>query len=157
MQIPGLAYDGEHLHLRLAGAAAAVDEAVARLAPETIDEGDTWWDALRDLRLARGEPGARLWRLSTPPAATIEAQPLREIVDWGGAQRWWSGSALSAADIHARLRAAVGSQGHAEPMFAATRDEQPPLSATRRALQARLRAAFDPASLFNRGCSRVAA
>ncbi|HMM74671.1 MAG TPA: glycolate oxidase subunit GlcE [Gammaproteobacteria bacterium] len=154
--LAGLAYDGERLRLRLAGAAAAIDEALARLDPAGIDEEETWWQALRDLRLAGFEPARRPWRISTPPAAAIDAGALREIVDWGGAQRWWCGDALSAAEIHAHVRAAVGAQGYAVPMFAATFAEQPPLSAAQRALQARLRAAFDPGLIFNRGCSRVA-
>ncbi len=153
--LAGLAYDGEHLRVRLAGAAAAIEEAVARLNPETSDEDGEWWDALRDLKRI-GAADGRLWRVSTPPAAAIDAQPLREIVDWGGAQRWWSGDALCAGEIHARVRAAVGSQGHAEPMFVAMPADQPPLGPVQRALQARVRAAFDPDLLFNRGCSRVA-
>lgn len=154
--LAGLAYDGERLRVRLAGAAAAIDEALSRLGPAAIDEDEAWWEALRDLRIAGCEPGRRLWRLSMPPAATLDARPLREILDWGGAQRWWSGDVLPAAEIHARVQAAVGAQGYAVPMFAAGLAEQPPLSAVQRALQTRLRAAFDPGRLFNRDCSRVA-
>ncbi len=154
--LAGVAYDGERLRVRIAGAAAAVDEAAARLAPDAVDEGDAWWQSLRDLRGAGLAVGHALWRLSMPPAAMIDAGPMTELIDWGGAQRWWSGEGWSAAEIHARVREAVGAQGHALPMFAAPGADQPPLSAVQRSLQARIRAAFDPQQRFNRGCSRVA-
>jgi len=155
--LAGVAYDGERLRVRIAGAAAAIDEAAARLAPAAVEEGDAWWQSLRDLRGAGLAVGRALWRLSMPPAATLDAGPMTELIDWGGAQRWWSGEGWSAAEIHARVREVVGAQGHAVPMFAAPGADQPPLSAVQRSLQARIRAAFDPQRRFNRGCSRVAA
>ncbi|MCC7120481.1 MAG: glycolate oxidase subunit GlcE [Gammaproteobacteria bacterium] len=154
--LTGVVYDGEYLRVRLAGTMPAVGDACVRLAPAAIDDDDAWWLALRDLRVVGCMLGTPLWRVSAPPAATIDAQPMRELIDWGGAQRWWTGTALAATDLHARVHAAAGTQAHAQPMFAAPRADQPPLSPVQRTLQRRLRSAFDADRLFNRGCSRVA-
>ena len=154
--VSGAAHDGECLRIRLAGSTAAVDEAVARLAPEQLDADDAWWQALRDLRLPGLRGGGPFWRISVPPAAVIAGTPRAQIIDWGGAQRWWSTDSIPAATLHAMVRKAVGGQGHAVPMFAASPAEHPPLSTVQRRLEARIRAAFDPQGLFNRGCSRVA-
>lgn len=155
--LAGAAHDGGCLRLRLAGSAAAVDDAVTRLAPDALDADDLWWQALRDLAppaLGHTVDADGLWRVSLPPAANIVA-PGHEVIDWGGAQRWWWAPGIAAAEIHARVRAAVGAQGHAVPMFAAPAHDFPLPSAAQGALQARLRRAFDPQELFNRGCSRT--
>jgi len=153
--LTGAAHEGRRLRLRFAGAAAAVDEALAALAPDAIEADDGWWQSLRDWELPVLRERAALWRVSLPPATVVDA-PGDELIDWGGAQRWWSTSAAP-GDLHARLHAVAGRQAHALPMFAAPTSAQPALSPAQRSVQQRLREAFDPALLFNRGCSRTAA
>lgn len=153
--LTGMAYDGVALRIRAAGAAAAVDEAVQRLAPESVDEHDLWWQQLRDFQLPALALGKGLWRISLPPAATVDPGPMNELIDWGGAQRWWSGDAAGSAAVQARLRDSPEARAYAVPMFAAPPTQHPALSPVQRALQTRIRDAFDPARLFNRGSSRV--
>jgi len=85
------------LHLRLAGARAAVEAAVRQLGGEVVDadQADAFWTALRDQTDAwftqarsRAEAGATLWRLSLPQVAPPLALPGEQLIEWGGAQRW---------------------------------------------------------------------
>jgi glycolate oxidase FAD binding subunit len=149
--LAGACFDGSRLHLRLAGTRAAVDAAVDALRPESTEDGLEFWDALRDFRLPFFGGERPLWRLAVPPAAGLAALPGESLVDWGGAQRWLKTEARP-ADIQAAARRAGG---YAQPFFAADAAQFAPLSATQTVLQARIRAAFGPAGLFNPGCARV--
>ena len=65
LPILGACHDGERLHLRLAGAEAAVAEAAERIGGEPGD--GALWEDLRDHRLPFfAEDGPPLWRLSVP-------------------------------------------------------------------------------------------
>ena len=149
--LSGACFDGDLLRVRLAGSRPAVDAAVQALMPERIEADGTFWHQLRDLRLPFFADASPLWRLGLPPATPPLTLAGRTLIDWGGAQRWLK-TDLPATAIHAAVHA-VG--GHAQPFFAATADAYAPLSATQRALQARIKEAFDPAGLFNAGCARV--
>lgn len=139
------------LHLRLSGAGAAVDAAVARLGGERLADGaaDDLWRSLRDQRSDFFAGALPLWRLSVPSDALAVALPGEQLVEWGGAQRWLRSDA-SGAEIRARA-AALG--GHAT-LFrgGAGRSEVfHPLPAPMQALQRKLKQAFDPAGIFNPG------
>jgi glycolate oxidase FAD binding subunit len=150
------------LVLRLAGAAAAVDAAVARLGGEVVDPAmaDAFWGGLRDQRdeffveaakrVDQGEAtGAALWRLSVPSVASPLALEGDTLVEWGGAQRWLVCSAPAAA-----VRAAATAAGGHATLYRA-QDKSAgvftPLSAPLARIQRDLQAAFDPDGVFNRG------
>jgi len=147
----GACFDDGVLRVRLAGSLPAVEEAVLALAPERVEADAGFWQDLRDCRLPFFADATPLWRLAVPPATPSLNLSGRMLLDWGGAQRWLK-SELPAAQIQAAARA-VG--GYAQPFFAAEAHAYAPLSATQRALQARIKAVFDPAGLFNAGSARV--
>jgi glycolate dehydrogenase FAD-binding subunit len=146
------------LMVRLEGAASAVLAAQrslggAELAPE---EARSWWESVRDhghdfFRLGAADlaQGACLWRLSVPAVTAPLDLPGPQLIEWGGALRWWRGSAP--AD---RLRAAAArAGGHATLVRAA--DKSPgafarPSEALMQ-IHRRLKQAFDPQRLFNPG------
>ncbi len=145
------AWRGGVLHLRLSGASAAVDAAIARLGGERLTDAaaDDLWRNLRDQRddfFAGVQP---LWRLSVPSDALAVALPGEQLVEWGGAQRWLRSDA-PVAEIRARA-AALG--GHATLFRGGTgrSDVFHPLPAPMQALQRNLKQAFDPAGIFNPG------
>ena len=76
LPILGACHDGERLHVRLAGAEAAVAEAEDRLGG---DPGDgSLWEDLRDHRHPFfAEDGPPVWRLSVPPHAPPATFPAR--------------------------------------------------------------------------------
>ena len=146
------------LHLRLAGALAAVSEACASLGGEEVPANDAavWWNALRDQRhpfFLMSEPELRagecLWRLSVPAAGDRFELPGRQLIEWHGAQRWWRTRA-AAAEVRG-LAATAG--GHATLVRAA--DKSPgvftPLNPALLRIHRSLKEAFDPQRILNRG------
>ena len=146
------------LRVRLAGATAAVRAASAQLGGRALDANDaaTWWRDVRDQRtpffalaadaLAAGEC---LWRLSLPPDAPLLEGDAQGFIDWSGAQRWWRSDAPASAVRAVAARAG----GHATMYRAADRSAGvfAPLSPALLQIHRNLKAAFDPAAVFNPG------
>ncbi|TRW14527.1 glycolate oxidase subunit GlcE [Glacieibacterium frigidum] len=124
------------------------------LAPRSLDEAraDRFWQDLRDLApLGQGT----LWRINTPPSAgpavVAALNPARWLFDWAGGLTW-----LTADDACAVRAAAEAAGGHAMLVRggAALRQATPalhPLAPQVAALEARVRAAFDPDGVFDTG------
>ncbi len=146
LPLSGAAHDGARLHLRVSGAEGAVAAAAAEIGGDASPE--TFWRDLKDRRLAP-LTAPRLWRLSIPRTAIVDDLPGRWLRDWAGGEIWLESDA-AAATIRA-LATAVG--GHATLYRGADPDEAvfTPLSGGLLALHRRLKAAFDPAGVFNPG------
>ena len=152
LPITGACHDGERLHVRLAGTEGGVAAAGGALGGEAVD-GDTFWTALREHALPFfTRTGAPLWRVSVPPGAAMTA--FRDLggdmlVDWGGAVRWLRTDAPVAGVRAAAERAG----GHAVLFRGGDRTGEVfhPLQPTVRRIHERLKAAFDPAGVFNPG------
>jgi glycolate oxidase FAD binding subunit len=141
----------------LSGARAAVEAAQRQLGGEVIDPplAEAFWRGLRDhgdeffAAAAKAEDqGAALWRLSVPPTAPPLGLPGEQLIEWGGALRWFVGSAGAAAMREAAARAG----GHAT-LFRA-KDKRAgafhPLPAVQQRIQTALMDAFDPDRVFDR-------
>ena len=153
-------WDGMLL-LRLRGARAAVDAAIARLGGERIDDtlADPFWLGLRDhtdefFAHARAtiaaNPAANLWRLSLPQtAAPVQLTGGEQLIEWGGAQRWWCTAAPAATVRDVARRAG----GHATLFLGDDRGEGAfaPLAEPLARIHRELKREFDPAGVFNRG------
>ena len=146
------------LVLRLAGARAAVEAAVARLGGELIETSLAagFWQGLRDQRdefflsAAKAvEGGAALWRLGLPQTAAPIVLPGEQLVEWGGAQRWLCTPAPAAVVRDA----ASAARGHATLFRSRDKSAQAfhPLSAPLARFHRELKKAFDPDRVFNRG------
>lgn len=151
------------LVVRLAGAVAAVDAAVQTLGGDTIEPrlAQRFWVGLRDqtdefFDQARRSlaDGAGLWRIGLPAGAPPLALAGEQLIEWGGAQRWWV-SRQGAAEVRARAAqlgghatlyrakdkaALLAGAGVFEPL-------QPPLERIHR----ELKLSFDPGRVFNPG------
>jgi FAD/FMN-containing dehydrogenase len=151
-------WHADRLAVRLAGAESAVREALVRLGGRRLEPepATQWWQSLRDHQHAFFQPtaaelaaGDNLWRLSVPARTAPLGLPGRQWIEWGGAQRWWR-SAAPAAQLR---QAAARAGGHATLVRAddkaAGAFASP--SAAILALNRRLKLAFDPARVFNRG------
>lgn len=148
------------LVVRLRGARAAVDAALARLGGERLDDAlaNPFWDGLRDhadefFAKARAAVdsggGAALWRLSLPQTAAPVALPGEQLIEWGGGQRWWCSAAAATTVREAASR--VG--GHATLFRGGDKSQGvfAPLSAPLARIHRELKREFDPAGVFNRG------
>jgi glycolate oxidase FAD binding subunit len=158
LPISATAWHLGRLHLRLAGARAAVAAACERLGGERMEpsEAKSWWLSVRDQRAeffaldsSSAERGESLWRLSVPAVAAAIALPGRQFIEWGGAQRWWR----TAAEARLVRDAAARAGGHATLIRG--RDKTPgvfvPLNTALMRVHQGLKQAFDPARIFNPG------
>ncbi|EDN68621.1 glycolate oxidase, subunit GlcE [Beggiatoa sp. PS] len=141
--------DGQ-IMIRLSGTKGGVKTAMRQLGGEEYAVGPHFWQNVREHQSAFFKDDTPLWRLSlapgTPPLDFLSGQ---WFLDWGGAQRWLK-SDLAAKDI----RAAVATvRGHATLFRNNPRDETVfhPLSSPLAALHHRVKKAFDPQNLLNRG------
>ncbi len=154
--------DGRLL-VRLAGAQSAVQEArrdlcAAMPGGEALDPdvASPWWESIRDqhhafftfsaAELAHGEC---LWRLSLPATTAPLQLAGGQLIEWGGALRWWR----SAATAEVMRSAAAQAGGHATLVRAADKSAgafAPPGAAAMR-IHRSLKMAFDPAGIFNPG------
>ena len=146
---------GDRLHVRLAGAAPAVEAAAARIGGETLPDGAGLFAAVREQThpffVAASRPGRALWRLSVKPTAPFAELGGAQLIEWGGALRWLDVDAGAPA---APLRAwAAQHGGHATLFRGGDRGVGvfQPLAAPLALLHRRLKANFDPAGILNRG------
>lgn len=140
------------LSLRLSGARAAVEAAVAHLPGELLDNAEDHWRSVRE-QMHPALAGESLWRLALPTTtAPLAIEGLRAI-EWGGGLRWYAGAHHAAAALrdaaqraggHAVLYRAPESQRCLEGAFS-------PLAPALLALHRRLKKAFDPRGILNPG------
>lgn len=149
------AWHGERLHLRLAGASAAVAAAKRQLASHygfaDDSAGESWWHDLRDQRLPffNERQGQNLYRIALPSTLAPLNLNGETLVEWGGSQRWlWS------TDDAATLRQTLAAFGAKVTHYRGHDRRQgvfPPPSSVHAAIAARLKSAFDPLAILNRG------
>jgi glycolate oxidase FAD binding subunit len=148
MPVSAAAWHEGSAWVRLSGAAPAVQAARAQIGGERIAVAEAlrWWARVRDQKLALFE-APEIWRLSLPGAVgTLPQLPAPQLIDWGGALRWYAAEGPEFAPV----AAAVGGNAlhwrsrRGRPRFA-------PLSSTVLALHRRLKERFDPAGIFNPG------
>jgi len=165
---------GGTLMVRLRGAQAAVQWAtqdmLRSMRGEVLEDTQNHWQDCRNQRLPwfldAHHSGLALWRLSLPQTTPPLALPQgidQQMVEWHGAQRWvWAplsqGAALTTLAQQAGGSAALFKI--AQHPDAATRPAQPtanslpwPANSAQATIHRRLKQAFDPAELFNRGAA----
>jgi glycolate oxidase FAD binding subunit len=138
------------LRVRLSGAEAAVRAACESLGGEIADDADEYWNGVREQRLAFFAAAGELWRVSLPAHSPLLPVPGPTLIEWGGALRWLPGP----QDGGGLQALAKRFGGHATLYRASAK---PPagafqaLSPAMLSLHKRLKAAFDPHGIFNRG------
>ncbi len=140
------------LSVRLSGARAAVDAAVATLGGETVPDGREFWDGLREQRHAFFAGPGSLWRLSVPSSTGAIILKGCQLIEWGGAQRWLKVDADCA--MASAIRSTVSAVGGHATLFRGGDKSVgvfQPLAPAVGAIHQRLKAAFDPSHIFNPG------
>ncbi|RLJ17338.1 glycolate oxidase subunit GlcE [bacterium endosymbiont of Escarpia laminata] len=139
--------DGE-LRIRFDCDETRVSQLQKRFGGERFENAEMFWQELRDQQLAFFQTDAPLWRLSMPPAADF-ALPGEQLIEWGGALRWFKGDHSMET-----IRSAVGvTGGHATLFRNGDRSGEifHPLNPTVTLLHQRLKRVFDPKFIFNPG------
>ena len=137
------------LSMRLAGAKSAVEATLKQWGGEQVDDADQFWRNLNDQQNTYFEGDEKLWRFSINPTASLELDVERQLIDWGGAQRWYRGDA-SAEEMQIIASAAGGqvSLFRGSDRSGEVFHDQP--EALKR-IQTRLKHSFDPDGIFNSG------
>jgi glycolate oxidase FAD binding subunit len=142
------------LTVRLSGAQAAINAARQKMGGEEVQQAHLFWNALREQQsefFIAADAASGLWRLSVPSVTPPLAMPGKQLIEWGGAQRWLK----TGADVDATaIRAAAEKAGGHATLFRGG-DKQVgvfhPLAPTVAAIHRRLNNAFDPSGIFNPG------
>ena len=136
------------LRIRLSGAEAAVNHAVASLGGE-LSEDSGFWKYVREQSHPFFRSSTPLWRLSLPQATPAIDLPGEELIDWGGSQRWL----LSEEDGNRIRNIASEAGGHATAFRnpPGPDDAFMPLAPAMLSLHRRIKQAFDPKSILNPG------
>jgi glycolate oxidase FAD binding subunit len=152
------------LFVRLRGAVAAVEAACKRMLSELpgsrMDNAQAGpdWALCRDQKLPffrrPADPSLALWRLSVPQTAPVLAFPWAQLIEWHGGLRWlWAphdaAAQLQTAARHADGNATVFVAAHAHFTGAGGRFGMHGLAEA--TIERRLKATFDPRSIFNPG------
>ncbi|PZP82677.1 MAG: glycolate oxidase subunit GlcE, partial [Ectopseudomonas oleovorans] len=145
LPISAASHDGAALHLRLEGGEGSVLAARQRLGGEEID--NAYWHELREQRLPFFAGEGTLWRLSLPLNSALLVLPGRQLIDWGGAQRWLKADADG--ELIQRVAAKLG--GHATCFAAGQTQPFQPLAAPLLRYQRQLKNQLDPQGIFNPG------
>ena len=137
-----------NLYVRLSGAQAAVDAAIAKMGGTDLPEAENFWDGVREqTHTFFSEPKQALWRLSLPTVAPPLALPGEQMIEWGGALRWLK----TTADAETIRSVAANAGGHATLYKGGDKSVgvfQPLAPAVAR-IHRNLKQAFDPAGIFN--------
>ena len=154
LPLTAAAWLGGVMMIRLEGSAAAVRAAKNKLGGETHTYGDAFWLAAREQKGVFFSNELPLWRLSVPATSAPVILPGKQILTWGGAQRWLKSdapvelvrAAIAQIGGHATLyRSGVRSAGeHSGGVFQ-------PLAPPLMGIHQRLKLQFDPHGIFNRG------
>jgi glycolate oxidase FAD binding subunit len=151
LPISACAWTAGELCLRLSGAASAVRAAAGMIGGErvAVDAAQRFWLEIREQTHAVFGTDKPLWRLSVPSVAPPLAVPGEQLIEWGGALRWFA----SNADARTVRDAAAQAGGHATLFRAADKSAGvfTPLSPPLARIHRNLKQAFDPAGIFNPG------
>lgn len=150
LSLSAACYDGERLRVRLSGKESAVNAARKKLDLAAMDDIPGYWQRLCEQQLPFFETSdQQLWRLSVPSTTPALVLSGNWLVDWGGAQRWVR--TAEAAEKVRQLTQQAG--GHATLFRGGDRGGEVfhPLASGVRELHVRLKRAFDPARILNRG------
>lgn len=146
LPISAACHDGSRLHLRLEGGEGSVAAAHDRLGGERLDA--SYWDDLNEQRLSFFDQDQPLWRLSLPHNTPCLTLPGRQLLDWGGAQRWLKSDAEAAF-----IRQVVDEVGGHATCFSHGLTDTPfqPLPPALMRYHRNLKQQLDPRGIFNPG------
>ena len=139
--------DGK-LYVRLSGAQAAVDAAMAKMGGADLPDAEKFWDEVREQTHSFfSTPQQGLWRLSLPTVAPPLALPGEQMIEWGGALRWLK----TTADATAVRSVAANAGGHATLYKGGDKSVGvfQPLAPSVARIHRNLKNAFDPVGIFN--------
>ncbi len=137
------------LYVRLSGAETTVAASVKKIGGDRVDDGDGFWQDLREHTLPFFNGVESLWRITLPSAAPPLDLSGGQLIEWGGGQRWLA----SDDDARAIRNSAIVAGGHATHYRGGQRegDVFQPLGRGLWQLHQNMKHAFDPQGILNPG------
>lgn len=141
-------HDGR-LYVRLSGREAAVTAVQQQLGGEVNDKGTAFWQSIRQHTHPFFYSQPILWRLSVKSTTALLPLPGEQLIEWGGALRWFAPREAIAAEQVRMLATAAG--GHATLFYGdkAGISSFQSLSPALLRIHQRLKQQFDPAGILN--------
>ena len=142
-------YHDRILTVRLSGAANAVKAAQLKLGGGRVDDGDVFWHGVCEQTTNFFKTDFPLWRVSLPSIAQPMSLPGQQLIEWGGALRWWKTNANADA-----VRQAATHLGGQATLFRGGDKASGVFHSLPPALMKihqRLKQTFDPHGIFNLG------
>lgn len=141
-------FDGK-FYFRLSSSEKVVAEAHKMLGGDVINNADNFWSEIKNHQHNFFQQKKNIWRISLPLTATLIDRKAKELIEWGGQQRWLADD-ISASEIR---QYAESMGGHATLFHAESLRDEPfhPLPDALLKLHQRLKAALDPEYIFNPG------
>ncbi|HNO76328.1 MAG TPA: glycolate oxidase subunit GlcE [Nitrosomonas mobilis] len=149
LPVSATCFSDGRLYVRLSGMEAAVVAAQKQMGGDVEENGETFWESIRHHTHTFFHGRPILWRLSVKPTTAHLPLPGEQLIEWGGALRWFAPAEAVAANEVRRLATAAG--GHAT-LFYGDRDGIlvfQPLSPVLLRIHQRLKQQFDPAGILN--------
>ncbi len=151
LAVSATAWHDRELRVRLSGTEPALRVGAEKIGGSPVADADAaaFWQALREHAHAFFSAPEPLWRIAVPSDAPPLSLPGRQLIEWSGALRWLK----SAADASTVREAARRARGHAALFRGGERAAGvfAPLEPATLRLHRSLKAAFDPAGIFNPG------
>lgn len=141
--------DGK-VYLRLAGARSGVEATAEKWTGEVMEQGDQFWQQVQNMRHEFfADNDLPLWRFSVASTAAIPELEGNWFIDWAGSQRWFRGAG-DLTDMEPAARAGGGqvSLFRGGERTGEVMHRQPEAL---KAIQRRIKHAFDPDNIFNPG------
>ncbi len=136
------------LHVQLSGSENSVKHARLHLEGDWAPQEHLFWNHVRDHTHPFFDSLENLWRCIVPPHTPPLPLEGNQLIDWAGAQRWYRGN------TPAELVQSTAKKAGGYALLFRSRGVRPPLyseiSGPLLHLHQRLKAVFDPASIFNR-------
>jgi len=149
MPVSAACHDGNHLYFRLSGSESALKSAQNKMGGDRVDNGEDFWERLREHKHAFFDINKPLWRLSLPANTPLFNLDGKQFIDWGGAQRWLV-SSMDADKIRALTYKAGGHASLYRRMDSEVETFHP-LPEAMLPIHQRIKQAFDPDNIFNPG------
>jgi len=145
--LSGLSFVDSLMYVRLSGTEKTVISASQKIGGDELVDEDRFWKDCNEQHSRFFQESDDLWRISVPPATPVLSLSGEWLYEWGGGQRW-----LKTIESRQTIFAlAEKMQGHAN-LFR-TRDRSAelfqPMPDTLKKLNRNIKAAFDPAGVFN--------
>jgi len=151
LPLSATAYVGDTVFVRVSGSMAALRVAREKIGGEHLDEAaaSAFWTALKNHTHSFFRDDTPLWRVSLPSTAPRLPLSGQVLIEWGGGLRW-----IKTAEPAVAIRAAATAAGGHATLFRGGNKSVGvfhPLTPALMKLHQRLKQAFDPAGVFNRG------